>query len=156
MTGRVRMLAHTCLAKSARGTARLVCVCAGHAIDARARERCRRGPGSTASASSSRSSSAAAATAPERDRALEVLAAVRDAVRAEAHNGERTLFLFGTYTIGKERVFFEAAKALGPETKSYVGKPKRRGGGDPRVPSAANASASPCTSWLHSPPLPDA
>ena len=56
----------------------------------------------------------------------EVLAAVRDAVRAEAHNGERTLFLFGTYTIGKERVFFEAAKALGPETKIYVGKQKRR------------------------------
>jgi DNA cross-link repair 1A protein len=55
----------------------------------------------------------------------EVLAAVRDAVRAEAHNGERTLFLFGTYTIGKERVFFEAAKALGPETKIYVGKQKR-------------------------------
>ena len=56
----------------------------------------------------------------------EVLAAVRDAVRAEAHNGERTLFLFGTYTIGKERVFFEAAKALGPETKIYVGKQNRR------------------------------
>ena len=56
----------------------------------------------------------------------EVLAAVRDAVRAEAHNGERTLFLFGTYTIGKERVFFEAAKALGPETKIYVGKQKRK------------------------------
>ena len=49
-----------------------------------------------------------------------------DAVRAEAHNGERTLFLFGTYTIGKERVFFEAAKALGPETKIYVGKQKRK------------------------------
>jgi DNA cross-link repair 1A protein len=55
----------------------------------------------------------------------EVLAAVRDAVRAEAHNAQRTLFLFGTYTIGKERVFFEAAKALGPETKIYVGKQKR-------------------------------
>ena len=55
----------------------------------------------------------------------EVLAAVRDAVRAEAHNAQRTLFLFGTYTIGKERVFFEAARALGPETKIYVGKQKR-------------------------------
>jgi DNA cross-link repair 1A protein len=54
-----------------------------------------------------------------------VLAAVRDAVRAEAHNAQRTLFLFGTYTIGKERVFFEAARALGPETKIYVGKQKR-------------------------------
>ena len=36
----------------------------------------------------------------------------------------RTLFLFGTYTIGKERVFFEAAEALGK--KVYVGKQKMR------------------------------
>ena len=56
---------------------------------------------------------------PQRD----VLAAVRDAVRAEAFN-PKTLFLFGTYTIGKERVFFEAARALGK--KVYVGAQKRK------------------------------
>ena len=53
----------------------------------------------------------------------EVLAAVRDAVKAESFN-PRVLFLFGTYTIGKERVFFEAAKALGK--KVYVGKQKMK------------------------------
>ena len=52
----------------------------------------------------------------------EVLAAVRDSVKAESFN-PRVLFLFGTYTIGKERVFFEAARALGK--KVYVGKQKR-------------------------------
>ena len=52
----------------------------------------------------------------------EVLAAVRDSVKAEAFN-PRVLFLFGTYTIGKERVFFEAARALGK--KVYVGRQKR-------------------------------
>ena len=52
----------------------------------------------------------------------EVLAAVRDSVTAEAFN-PKVLFLFGTYTIGKERVFFEAARALGK--KVYVGKQKR-------------------------------
>ena len=54
-----------------------------------------------------------------------VLASVRDAATAEASaNAGRTLFLFGTYTIGKERVFFEAAEALGK--KVYVGKQKMR------------------------------
>ena len=53
----------------------------------------------------------------------EVLAAVRDAVKAESFN-PRVLFLFGTYTIGKERVFFEAAKTLGK--KVYVGKQKMK------------------------------
>ena len=33
------------------------------------------------------------------------------AVRAEAFNA-RTLFLFGSYTIGKERVFLSVARAL--------------------------------------------
>ena len=46
------------------------------------------------------------------------------AVRAElATNPERTLFLFGTYTIGKEAVFFSAAAAVG--RKVYCGKAKR-------------------------------
>ena len=36
---------------------------------------------------------------------------VRDAVLAENHN-PKVLFLFGTYTIGKEKVFFTAAEAL--------------------------------------------
>lgn len=34
-----------------------------------------------------------------------------DAVRAEAFN-PRTLFLFGSYTIGKERLFLEVARQL--------------------------------------------
>lgn len=53
----------------------------------------------------------------------EVLRNVRDAVLAENHN-PKVLFLFGTYTIGKERVFFEAAKTLGK--KLYVGKQKKK------------------------------
>jgi len=53
----------------------------------------------------------------------EVLKAVAVAVKAENFN-PKCLFLFGTYTIGKERVFFEAAKALGK--KVYVGKQKRQ------------------------------
>jgi len=51
-----------------------------------------------------------------------VLRAMTDALRSEAMFGHRRLFLFGTYTIGKEKVFFEAAKALGQ--KVYVGKAK--------------------------------
>ena len=35
----------------------------------------------------------------------------------------RKLFLFGSYTIGKEKVFFEAAKTL--NRKVYIGKAKR-------------------------------
>lgn len=51
------------------------------------------------------------------------LRAMTDALRSEAvFAGHRRLFLFGTYTIGKEKVFFEAAKALGQ--KVYVGKAK--------------------------------
>lgn len=53
----------------------------------------------------------------------EVLRFVVDAVRAEAFN-PRTLFLFGTYTIGKEKVFLEAARAL--QAKVYVSKAKLR------------------------------
>lgn len=41
----------------------------------------------------------------------DVIAFVRQAASAESHH-PRTLFLFGTYTIGKERVFLEAAKTL--------------------------------------------
>ncbi|KAK2078104.1 hypothetical protein QBZ16_003972 [Prototheca wickerhamii] len=51
----------------------------------------------------------------------EVLSFVIDAVKAEAFN-PKTLFLFGSYTIGKERVFLEAAKTL--DQKIYVAKTK--------------------------------
>ena len=37
---------------------------------------------------------------------------VLDAVRAETFNDARTLFLFGSYTIGKERLFLEVARQL--------------------------------------------
>ena len=53
-----------------------------------------------------------------------VLSSVRDALIHEDNlGGSRKLFLFGTYTIGKEKVFFEAARALG--RKVYVGAMKR-------------------------------
>jgi len=41
-----------------------------------------------------------------------VLSFVLDAVRAEAFNEKRTLFLFGSYTIGKEKLFLEVARTL--------------------------------------------
>lgn len=42
---------------------------------------------------------------------MQVLQFVLDAVRAEAFN-PATLFLFGSYTIGKERLFLEVARIL--------------------------------------------
>jgi len=53
-----------------------------------------------------------------------VLKCVRDAVVTESVASSRKLFLFGAYTVGKEKVFFEAAKAL--KTKVYVGKTRRQ------------------------------
>lgn len=50
--------------------------------------------------------------------ALQVLQFVVDAVKAEAFN-PRTLFLFGTYTIGKEKLFLEVARALNKKVTSY-------------------------------------
>lgn len=41
-----------------------------------------------------------------------MLSFVLDAVRAEAFNEKRTLFLFGSYTIGKEKLFLEVARTL--------------------------------------------
>ena len=35
-----------------------------------------------------------------------------DAFKAEKYNQNKTLFLFGSYTIGKERLFLEAARIL--------------------------------------------
>ena len=49
--------------------------------------------------------------------ALQVLQFVVDAVKAEAFN-PRTLFLFGTYTIGKEKLFLEVARALNRKVTS--------------------------------------
>ena len=42
---------------------------------------------------------------------VQVLHFVLEAVRAEAFN-PATLFLFGSYTIGKERLFLEVARIL--------------------------------------------
>ncbi|KAK9863457.1 hypothetical protein WJX84_005818 [Apatococcus fuscideae] len=53
----------------------------------------------------------------------QVLQFVVDAVKAEAFN-PRTLFLFGTYTIGKEKLFLEVARAL--NKKVYVSRAKRQ------------------------------
>ncbi|EIE25374.1 DRMBL-domain-containing protein [Coccomyxa subellipsoidea C-169] len=53
---------------------------------------------------------------------LQVLQFVLEAVRAEAFN-PATLFLFGSYTIGKERLFLEVARIL--QRKVYVSVSKR-------------------------------
>ncbi|KAI7837835.1 hypothetical protein COHA_008323 [Chlorella ohadii] len=53
----------------------------------------------------------------------EVLKFAIDAVKAEAFN-PKTLFLFGSYTIGKERLFLEAARVL--QRKIYVSVAKRK------------------------------
>jgi DNA cross-link repair 1A protein len=53
----------------------------------------------------------------------EVLEFAVDAVKAEAFN-PRTLFLFGSYTIGKERLYLEAARVLG--RKVYVSATKKK------------------------------
>ena len=43
---------------------------------------------------------------------MQVLRFVVDAFKAEKYNQNKTLFLFGSYTIGKERLFLEAARIL--------------------------------------------
>ena len=43
---------------------------------------------------------------------LQVLEYVINVFKAEKYNQNKTLFLFGSYTIGKERLFLEAAKML--------------------------------------------
>ena len=48
---------------------------------------------------------------PECSAAAQVLQFVLEAVRAEAFN-PATLFLFGSYTVGKERLFLEVARIL--------------------------------------------
>jgi DNA cross-link repair 1A protein len=48
-----------------------------------------------------------------------VLQFVLEAVRAEAFN-PATLFLFGCYTIGKERLFLEAARILQRKVRGEV------------------------------------
>ncbi|GMH35758.1 hypothetical protein BSKO_03626 [Bryopsis sp. KO-2023] len=52
----------------------------------------------------------------------DVISFVVDAVKAESFS-DKVLFLFGTYTIGKECVFMEAAKAVGK--KVYISAAKR-------------------------------
>ena len=44
-----------------------------------------------------------------------------DAFKAEKYNQNKTLFLFGSYTIGKERLFLEAARIL--QQKVYCHQP---------------------------------
>lgn len=43
---------------------------------------------------------------------MQVLEFVLNAVKAEAFNEKKTLFLFGSYTIGKEKLFLEVARNL--------------------------------------------
>ena len=43
---------------------------------------------------------------------VQVLQYVINVFKAEKYNQNKTLFLFGSYTIGKERLFLEAAKIL--------------------------------------------
>eukprot|EP00268_Persea_americana_P024022 TRINITY_DN23521_c0_g1_i1.p1 TRINITY_DN23521_c0_g1~~TRINITY_DN23521_c0_g1_i1.p1 ORF type:complete len:133 (+),score=18.34 TRINITY_DN23521_c0_g1_i1:646-1044(+) len=52
-----------------------------------------------------------------------VIQFVIEAIQAEAFN-PKTLFLIGSYTIGKERLFLEVARCL--RKKVYVGVPKLR------------------------------
>ncbi|GAB4823565.1 hypothetical protein N2152v2_010611 [Parachlorella kessleri] len=61
--------------------------------------------------------------AMQQEPALQVLQFSIDAVKAEAFN-PKTLFLFGSYTIGKERLFLEAARVL--QRKVYVSATKRK------------------------------
>ncbi len=59
---------------------------------------------------------------PPQDDAIQ---AVRDAVRTErVRNTGKTLFVFGAYSIGKEKIFLEIAKCFG--VKIYVTPDKMR------------------------------
>jgi hypothetical protein len=49
----------------------------------------------------------------------EVIRFAVDAVRAEAFNA-KTLFLFGSYTIGKERLFLEVARQLSMKVELFA------------------------------------
>ncbi len=67
-----------------------------------------------------------------------------DAVRAEAFNS-RTLFLFGSYTIGKERLFLEVARQL--EMKALPPLPDRS-----PAPTASLRACRPGTWWCSASP----
>lgn len=56
----------------------------------------------------------------------QVLSFVLDAVRAEAFNEKRTLFLFGSYTIGKEKLFLEVARTLKQKVKHQFAHMKKQ------------------------------
>ena len=53
---------------------------------------------------------------------MQVLQYVIDIFKAERYNQNKTLFLFGSYTIGKERLFLEAAKLLQQKVRPCVKK----------------------------------